>query len=137
MQVAPISSRFSAMSEDDTFVFNITTPGPSNRTDTSQSRGLHYHRLMLLRFPRKTALELSATRLTHRRCFTARVGNMSTTAKVAICQICSTDDVQHNLVMSKDIIRQAVGAGAKVSKISTMSRSEAHATHPRTGLLLT
>lgn len=71
---------------------------------------------MLLRFPKKTALELSATRLIRRRCFTARVGTMSTTAKVAICQICSTDDVQYNLAISKDIIRQAVGAGAKVNK---------------------
>lgn len=118
-------------------MIKIRTPGPSNRTDASQSRGLHYHRLMLLRFPKKPVLELSATRLPHRRLFTARVGTMSTTAKVAICQICSTDNVQHNLAISKEIIRQAVGAGAKVSRISTTSQSEAHATQLRTGLLLT
>lgn len=41
----------------------------------------------------------------------------STTAKLAICQICSTDDVQHNLSISKEIIRQAAAAGAKVSRV--------------------
>jgi hypothetical protein len=92
---------------------------------------------MLLRFHKKTALELFATGLTHRRCLTARFGNMSTTAKVAICQICSTDNVQHNLAISKDIIRQAVGAGAKVKRTTLSSWLKAYATQSRTGLFLT
>jgi len=38
-------------------------------------------------------------------------------AKVAICQICSTEDVEHNLSISKNVIRDAVKAGAKVGVI--------------------
>jgi hypothetical protein len=35
--------------------------------------------------------------------------------KVAVCQITSTNDVQYNLKISSDVIRQAAAAGAKVS----------------------
>lgn len=43
-------------------------------------------------------------------------GSTTTTTKVAICQICSTEDVGMNLKVSIDVIRDAVAAGAKVSR---------------------
>jgi hypothetical protein len=39
------------------------------------------------------------------------------TSKVAICQICSTEDVEHNLEISKRIVKDAVAAGAQVRRL--------------------
>jgi hypothetical protein len=51
-----------------------------------------------------------------RTCFsTTAIAMTRPVAKVAICQICSTEDVEHNLHISKTVIRDAVRAGAKVS----------------------
>jgi len=81
------------------------------------------HQPMLLRLPKpKTVIKFQTIGWTRRRFVISRSDAMrtpsttaSTTVKVAICQICSTDDVRHNLEISKRIIRRAVGAGAKVS----------------------
>ena len=53
-----------------------------------------------------------------RLCFsTTAIAMTRPVAKVAICQICSTEDVEHNLNISKTVIRDAVRAGAKVGTL--------------------